>query len=220
MTLGNVLIFGDSYSTFEGHIPDGYEIYYYKDGRSNGEVKTVEETWWHRVITETGSRLILNNSYSGSAMCHSGYGGVEGSRHSSFVTRLNALRDSGFFDENKIDTVFIFGGTNDTGAEAPLGEVKYADFTEEDLACVRPAIAYLVSELIRIIPDVNVYLIANDEYITEELREALIDTARRFGADAICPTGIAKAGGHPTSAGMADIARQVVEYIKAKKGDA
>ena len=40
MSLGNVLIFGDSYSTFEGYVPEGYDVYYYKDGRSNGEVIT------------------------------------------------------------------------------------------------------------------------------------------------------------------------------------
>lgn len=217
MTLGNVMIFGDSYSTFEGMIPEGYEIYYYKDGRSNGEVKTVEETWWHRVITETGSNLVLNDSYSGSAMCLSGYGGVDGSRHSAFVTRLDRYRDSGFFEKNEINTVFILGGTNDTGAEAPAGESKYENFTEEDLVCVRPAIGYLAAELKRLLPDVDLYFIANDEYLTSEIRDEFALTARHFGFDAIFPKGIEKAGGHPTSRGMEEIARQVIEYIENKK---
>lgn len=216
MTLGNVMIFGDSYSTFEGYIPEGYEIYYYKDGRSNGEVKTVEETWWHRVLSEAGGTLVKNDSYSGSAMCLSGYGGVESSRHSAFVTRFDRYRDSGFFESNRIDTFFIFGGTNDTGAEAPIGEEKYQGFTDGDLACVRPAIAYLASEIKRIMPEARVYFLANDEYFRDDIREALVVTARRFGYDAILPTGIEKAGGHPTSAGMAEIARQVIEYVRNK----
>lgn len=213
MTFGNVMIFGDSYSTFEGYIPEGYEIYYYKDGRSNGEVKTVEETWWHRVLTETDSKLALNDSYSGSAMCHSGYGGVEGSRHSSFVTRLNRYRDNGFFKENKIDTVFIFGGTNDTGAESPLGEPKYDGHTDEDLCCVRPAISYLAKELKSLLPESRICFLANDEYLKDEIREEFKNTAEYFGIDAILFDGIEKAGGHPTSVGMKEIARQVIEYF-------
>lgn len=216
MTLGNVMIFGDSYSTFEGYIPDGYEIYYYTDGRSNGEVRSVGETWWHRVITETDSKLILNDSYSGSAMCHTGYGGVDGSRHSSFVTRLQRYRDSGFFAENELDTVFIFGGTNDTGAESPLGEPKYDAFTDDDLKCVRPAISYLASEIKRLAPKAKVYFLANDEYLKPEIREEFVAAARHFGCDAILFDGIEKAGGHPTTNGMAEIARQVIEYISAR----
>ena len=30
--LGNIFILGDSYSTFEGYIPDKYETYYKKEG--------------------------------------------------------------------------------------------------------------------------------------------------------------------------------------------
>ena len=35
----NVIIFGDSYSTYKGHIPEDYEPYYYPGGYSNGVEK-------------------------------------------------------------------------------------------------------------------------------------------------------------------------------------
>ena len=47
----NVLIIGDSYSTFEGHIPSGYEVFYRAGGREDNDVSRVEETWWHQVVS-------------------------------------------------------------------------------------------------------------------------------------------------------------------------
>ena len=59
----NVIIFGDSYSTFEGYIPEGYAVYYSShDDRHPTDVRRVEETWWHRVIEQTGDVLVRNNT--------------------------------------------------------------------------------------------------------------------------------------------------------------
>ena len=35
MNFGNVMIFGDSYSTYSGHIPEGYAVYY--SGKRNSQ---------------------------------------------------------------------------------------------------------------------------------------------------------------------------------------
>ena len=59
----NLLIFGDSYSTFKGYIPEGYAFYYSEDGRPETDVTALEETWWHQVINEMGANLVLNNSW-------------------------------------------------------------------------------------------------------------------------------------------------------------
>ena len=38
-----------------------------------------------------------------------------------------------FFRKNNIDTVFIFGGTNDSWLdETPKGELRFSDWKEED----------------------------------------------------------------------------------------
>lgn len=50
MDLKNVLIFGDSYSTFEGYIPNGFAIYYSKTEGGETDVRAVEDTWWYPLI--------------------------------------------------------------------------------------------------------------------------------------------------------------------------
>ena len=68
----NILILGDSYSTFEGCIPEGYATYY-----PALDVTRAEQTWWSRVLRATGARLAQNNSWSGSTVCHTAYDGVD-----------------------------------------------------------------------------------------------------------------------------------------------
>ena len=41
------IIFGDSYSTYEGFVPEGYAIYY-----PRLDVNSVNETWWSLVAKE------------------------------------------------------------------------------------------------------------------------------------------------------------------------
>lgn len=53
MNLKNILIFGDSYSTFEGYIPDGFAVYYSKTEGGETDVRAVEDTWWYQLLKET-----------------------------------------------------------------------------------------------------------------------------------------------------------------------
>ena len=75
-----ITIFGDSYSTFAGHLScDSNAVWYFPadhpwHNKSN-DVTKVEETWWYQVMKETGSNLVMNNSWSGSTVCCMGYGG-------------------------------------------------------------------------------------------------------------------------------------------------
>ena len=69
----NTIIFGDSYSTFENFIPAGYAVHYFENGRPETDVTKVSQTWWHQVVTEADLNLILNNSWSGSTICYTGY---------------------------------------------------------------------------------------------------------------------------------------------------
>ena len=56
MSYNNVLILGDSYSTFNGYIPDGYITYYSENERPETDVRRVEETWWHSLLSEKSSQ--------------------------------------------------------------------------------------------------------------------------------------------------------------------
>ena len=69
--LKNLLILGDSYSTFEGYIPEGYRFYYSMLGRPNMDVTrmTVDHTWWKRVIDQVGGNLVQNNKYERQNHC-------------------------------------------------------------------------------------------------------------------------------------------------------
>ena len=46
-------------------------------------------------------------------------------------------------DENRIDTFFLFGGTNDSWANSPLGDRLTSDWKDADLYNVFPAFSYL-----------------------------------------------------------------------------
>ena len=91
MNFNNFMIFGDSYSTFEGHIPEGYACHYFSTPKNDTDVTRAEETWWHLLKEETDSCLVMNNSWSGSTICYTAYGGRDCSGDSSFIYRFEKL---------------------------------------------------------------------------------------------------------------------------------
>ena len=211
--LGNVLIFGDSYSTFEGHIPEGYAPYYAPKTRPEIEtdVKHVEETWWHQLIAATDSELILNCSWSGTTVCNTTFNGRDASEF-SFIARFDQLAEKGFFEENQIDTLLLFGGTNDVGAHSPVGELQYGDWTKEDLKQALPAYCYLLHRAKECIPNVRVVCIINSS-----LKPVYADGYRAAcaheGIECINLADIDKHNGHPTVKGMAQIKEHLLRYF-------
>ena len=212
MTLNNVLIIGDSYSTFEGYIPEGYAVYYSEDERPETDVRKVTETWWHQIMKETGSNLILNNSWSGSTIGYTGYENSDCSGSSSFIYRFQKLVKEGFFQKNKIDTVIVFGGTNDSWCEAPLGTLKFADWKQDELYSVLPAVSCFLNMLSSELPDTRLICIINTE-LKPEISEALRLSCERYGIQAIELHDIDKNCGHPTIQGMKDIRDQVLAAV-------
>ena len=206
----NVIIFGDSYSTFENYIPEGNAIYYPNEPTG---VTNVTETWWHQIVTEKNYNLLLNDSWSGSTLCHTGYGNADCSKTSSFIYRLNKLISEGFFEKNQIDTVFVYGAINDNSAGSPLGEIKYNNFKEEDLFCVLPAIAYFIKTLKSVAPKADIYCLVNTE-MKPEIVEGFEKACENLCATAIVFEKIDKINGHPTVQGMKDIKDKVLEYLK------
>jgi len=212
MKLKNVLIFGDSYSTFKGLIPEGYAVYYSADTHPESEVDTADKTWWMQLINETGSNLVMNNSWSGSTIGYTGYNGNDCSHTSSFICRLRTLKQQGFFEENDINTVFVFGGTNDSWSGAPLGELKFSDWEENDLYSVLPAIPYFLKTLKDTLPEADIYCLVNTG-IKPEIIEGLKTASEKTGVKAISFEYIDKIGGHPTYKGMTDIKEQILKAL-------
>ena len=211
MMFGNIMIIGDSYSTFEGYIPKKDTTYYWEN-RSGTDVRSVGETWWYKLIEETNSKLILNDSWSGSTVCHTGYDGNDTSKTSSFVYRLSEHISKGFFEENQIDTVFVFGGTNDSWANSPLGELKFGDWSNQELFSYLPAICYLICKLKETLPNAHIVCIINSE-LKQEIIEGTVKACEYYDVQYVKLENIDKIAGHPTVKGMRQIKEQILEKI-------
>ena len=201
------IIFGDSYSTFDGYIPEGYDVYYSAVPRVEGiDVTDVSQCWWHLLASDLSLDIVTNDSWSGSTICYTGYAGD--CRYSSFVTRLEKYISDGYFEKNEIDTVFVFGGTNDSWADAPLG--KFDDAGEDALYSVLPAIRCFLRRLRDTIPDGRIIVILNTE-IKVEITDALESEGEAVGATVVRLSNISKVSGHPESVGM----KQIYEQVRA-----
>lgn len=203
----SILVFGDSYSAFGGSIPSGYAQYYPAVG-----VTEVGDMWWSIFAKKTVSKVVRNDAWSGSTICYTGYNGVDCSETSSFIYRYRKLKSEGFFDSNKIDTVFILGGTNDSWANAPLGEMKYEGWTEEDLYNVLPAICHFAHTLKTDLPDARIVFIIND-LIKPEIKDAMENAAKHYGIDFLRLHSIAMESSHPNKSGMKSISNQLFELL-------
>ena len=205
------MIFGDSYSTFRGYIPAEYDTYYRKEGIPETDVNLVEQTWWYQLLKKTNSELVMNNSYSGTTICNTGYIGQDVSN--SFIRRFDKLAEERFFDENPIDTVLVMGGQNDDWCNAPIGELKAQDWTGEDLLQYGPAVCYLMHRLKSVLPKTRIIFIINSE-MKEVIMDYQLQAAEIFKVESIRLESIHKMNGHPTIRGMSQITEQIFSYLE------
>lgn len=209
---GNVFILGDSYSTFEGFVPNDYPCYYTSVERDNSGVTRVEQTWWHQWIKATHGKLARNCSYSGSTICKTGYEGADRS-DVCFIGRLDRLIEEKFFEENLIDTFLIFGGTNDSWANSPVGELQYGDWTNEDLYSVLPAFCYLLDRVKTHVPNAEIICLINTE-LKPEIEEGLKNACREYNVSFVQLENITKNGGHAKAEGMTEIKEQLLAAME------
>lgn len=213
--LKRFFIFGDSYSTFKDYIPDGFAYYYSVEGDPEKPVKkmTVNDTWWKQLIDKTGATLVQNNSWSGSTICYTGLKGDDCSTTSSFIYRLQLLKNSNYFEKNPVDTLFVFGATNDNWGLSPLGEEKYSDWEKQDLYNVLPAVSYFINDLKNTLPNTRIIFIINTEF-KPQLVKTIKTSCELYGAEYIELSPFEKQMGHPNPKGMEQICDQVIEYLK------
>ncbi len=209
----NVVIFGDSYSTYKGYVPVGYDVYYADKRDVEPIVKGVEKTWWKLLEKETGFNIVLNDSYSGSTVCNTVREGLP--PESSFIRRMDKYINEDFFNKNSIETVFVFGGTNDWWIGAPEGELKYSDWTSEDLDCLLPAYCYMLATLKDKVRIKNIFAIFNCN-LDENLIDKLVKACEYYNIKYIRLENIDKISGHPTELGMQQICEQVKNLIEKK----
>lgn len=205
----NVFIMGDSYSTYKGYIPDGYGSYYSDERTDNPVVKGVEKTWWGILSGESSFNIVLNDSFSGSTICNTVRESL--SLQSSFVNRMDKYIAENFFAENKINTMFIFGGTNDSWIDAPVGNPVYSDWTDDELRCVLPAFCYLITMAKKSVE--NVLVIINTD-LKEEITKGFVESCDKIGVRYLLLSEIDKQNGHPTELGMRQISEQVMSCLE------
>ena len=204
----NIFIMGDSYSTYKGYIPEEYGSYYSDERKEEPVVKGVEKTWWRILANENNLNIVLNDSFSGSTICNTVRETL--SIESSFISRIDKYTAENFFDENKIDTMFIFGGTNDSWIDAPIGNLKYSDWTDDELKCALPAFCYLIEKAKKAVQDIIVIINTDlKEEITNGFREACEKNKVKY----LYLKEIDKENGHPTELGMKQISKQVMECM-------
>ena len=155
---------------------------------------------------------MLNDSWSGSTICNTGYNGSDCSRTNSFIYRYEKLKKEGFFEENEVDTIFVFGGTNDSWGESPLGERMSSGWTDADLYYVLPAISYFMDTLKADLPEANIVFIVNTE-LKEEITSCMEWAADYFGVKIVRLKDVQKKDGHPTAKGMTTICDEIMGVL-------
>ena len=200
----NVMIIGDSYSTYEGYIPEGYNCYYRIHREEPPFVHGVEKTWWNILARENNLNIVMNDSFSGSTVCN-----TVRENHplsSSFINRIDKYLAEDFFAKNDVGTLLLFGGTNDSWIDDPIGALQYSDWTAEDLLCVLPAFCYLLDRAKSAAE--NIIVIINSE-LKQEITEGFMEACKKYDIPCLLLKDVDKQNGHPTELGMEQIAEQV-----------
>lgn len=198
-----VSILSASYATFKDFVTPDTNPCWYPDKENKNDVVKVEQMWWHQLLQEGEAILEINNSYSGSTICNTGYDGVN-STASSFITRMKNLGSP--------DLIIIFGGTNDSWANVPLGIYKYSDWTEADLKSFRPAFAYMLDYLTRQYPKAKIVNVINSDLKTE-ITSTQTTLCSRYKITCVQLKNIDKISGHPSIKGMTEIKKQLTSVI-------
>ena len=126
-------ILGDSISTFQGYIPDGYLSQY-----PFGDVTSVDMTYWGKLISKDKMVLEVNNSWAGTLL----------SKWENQVD-ISLCDDRRLSNLGNPDIILIFGGTNDYGYKdrwRTIGDLNL-EGTTLDVTVFKPALQYTVQYL-------------------------------------------------------------------------
>lgn len=203
-----VSILGDSYSTFEGCVSPGWnEVWYFNTPKlDKTDLTDPSQTWWRILLEDDRYVLEKNNSFSGSTICTTGYNRADFSDR-SFISRMHNLGNP--------ELILIFGATNDSWANSPIGEFKWEGWNEEDLKSFRPALAYFLHNITALYPESRFLYIVNDG-LKDEITSSIIEACEKTGMPYIQLEGIDKTAGHPNIRGMQQIANQLTPFLTSR----
>lgn len=223
---------GDSISTYAGY-SNGTQFnatiannaVWFPNTNYAGADMAVESTWWHRVLSELGYELCVNNSWSGSVV----------NAATTYETRAaNLHNESG----RKPDVVVIFMGVNDFAANTKVGSYDGIMPPPSEPTDFSTAYGLTVQTVMDTYPAADVYCCTflpdrkrfSGEYNKANISEtrynrAIADIAENRGAtlvDLYNDCGIS-AGNlsqytvdrlHPNAEGMGKIADAVIEAVR------
>ena len=107
---------------------------------------------------------------------------------------------------------FIFGATNDSWADAPLGEAKYEGVTREDRYFVLPAICDFIRLAKETAPEARIIYIINSD-LKDEIVNTIIEASKRYQTEYLLLENVDKQFDHPTVLGMKQIKEQVAKML-------
>ena len=116
-------ILGDSISTYNGWIPDGYAQFYPIDG----VVENVNETWWKMFMDDTGMQFCANSSSAGSTCV----GDSLSADDPKFACSNYRIDDLVGKKGDYPDIIIVYMGTNDLLIGTPIGENDGTQSVEE-----------------------------------------------------------------------------------------
>ena len=147
-----VSIVGDSISTFEGYIPEGYATFY-----PRGEVTAVEHTWWKQLLDGTGMKLCSNCSWSGSTVV----GRTDSTESAYCAASDRRVADLADADGNPPDYILVAISVNDfckassavAGTNVGNGPINQSG----DIWVISDAYVLLIKKLMEAYPGAKIY---------------------------------------------------------------
>jgi len=190
-------IIGDSISTFKNYIPDGFSCFY---PYATGDTNDYNQTWWMQTINRLNGQLLVNNSYSGSCVCGTG-----------FATNTDKRLAYTVVQGKTPDVIIIYMGSNDGAAKYEKGIFKtYYKTMIEKLKVLCPDSEIILMEL------AISKLYTNT--IKDNYNSAINELATEFGCKVI-PTGTFDLSvhlldsAHPYTSGMTAMADVIVNEL-------
>lgn len=198
-----VSVLGDSITTYAGYIPEGFAHFYPYPTADLGDVN---QTWWMQIINHYGMKLLVNNSWSGSA--------VSGSEKSAAQNkdRLKHL----LIGDVTPDVIIIFMGAND--APSPYISLSQFDSAYGIMIANIKDIAPEAEIIVCTLPNIELYSAQNQVDYNNVIKKhandngfKIIDFTQAFTREEASQYLVDKA--HPNKAGMDRLANVAINDL-------
>lgn len=200
----SLVLLGDSYTTFAGHIPEGNTVFYPRL-EAVPDVTDVEMTWWKQLIHMRNLRLLCNESSSGTTI--STRVREVHTPKDAFVSRMKRVLGPNGVNGEKPELILIMGGTNDSWIGNEAGELQFEGWTDETLLQVLPAACHMLDYIKTNNPDATILFMLNTG-LREEIADGLSTACEHYGVNLMHLQNVSKQSGHPDVLGMKQIAEQ------------